>query len=436
MVGLILNHVKMVSVQNNSIVTGVLTVTTFILALIIFLVEFISMIRISDSTVHTVLMSLGLLLLLFFSPDMGSFFSMIDFSYSLQTFEMLGQFSFILTMVSALYFFRYTYHPKEKKIVIFPLLCIALICGMGYLIFFYSPYRILFHLICVLTGIIYFIIMQIQSYKANIDNATFLFTAVLLFSCMGMWTVNALYYTGFVSGSIGWSFGYIFLGVLCFIGVYVAFYIRTDRAAYRANEYKLQVECLKTKLLIEQIKPHFVFNALMTVKSMYHRDISAGDKTLEIFSKYLWESINMIDTEMISFEREVENISRFLDFINANLTQKFHIIYDIEETEFLVPPFSLQPFVENAVKYSRVNEKEDGYIMVSSYLDKTNRIILKISDNGVGFHPEEVKTSAHGIYNAKERFKLLANAEVCVESSASGTTIIISIPQHEREVQS
>ncbi len=116
-------------------------------------------------------------------------------------------------------------------------------------------------------------------------------------------------------------------------------------------------------------------------------------------------------------------------FINIGQARAFDVIYDIEATDFSVPAFSVQPFIENAVKYSRVNEKEDGCILISSRA-ADGGVELKISDNGVGFNMSGVKEGAHGISNARERFKLLLGADLSIRSSpGEGTEITVYICQ-------
>lgn len=96
-------------------------------------------------------------------------------------------------------------------------------------------------------------------------------------------------------------------------------------------------------------------------------------------------------------------------------------------TDFKVPAFSLQPFIENALNYSKVNEKEDGYIMISTS-SEGEFVKISITDNGVGFDVSQLKEGAHGINNCKERFRLLFNTEPVISSIVSvGTEITITI---------
>ena len=106
---------------------------------------------------------------------------------------------------------------------------------------------------------------------------------------------------------------------------------------------------------------------------------------------------------------------------------------DIGDFEFDLPMLCLQPFVENAFKYSKVEDKENGYIQIKTYKDKKNYNVL-ISDNGIGFDKSKIKPNSVGIKNAKERLELISKAKVKIESKiGKGTNVIVSFPINKKE---
>ena len=109
------------------------------------------------------------------------------------------------------------------------------------------------------------------------------------------------------------------------------------------------------------------------------------------------------------------------------------MVFDIDAYDFMVPILSIEPFIENAIKYSRIQSKEDGFIEVSTSENDSNYMI-KISDNGVGFTKEErTKKNSQGIKNALSRFEFLLRAKTNVQSAPNkGTTITITIPKAGR----
>lgn len=420
------------SQEYNEIALGVIALILLGLGAVVFVVEFVSMFKISDSTAHTMFVALFLDLFFLCSPDMGTFFFVFGAGQMSVWQEIFAEVFYVAASIALFSFFRHNYRPGGKKISLLPLFIAGAICCPAYIALVFFGYRLAAHAAFVLTLTAFFVVLQVRIYRAGLDDATFAFSAAILFACTGMQTADVLWFAGITDGCAGWSSGYFSLCLLCFAAIYIAFAIRTEQAARRAAEYKLQAERLKTRLLVEQIKPHFVFNALTTIKSMYHKDTDAGDKALGLFSEYLRESIGAVDTDTVPFERELNNIARYVEFCNQSLPRKFNVIYDIDDADFSVPAFSLQPFVENAVKYSRVNERADGYILISAYADGGDAVV-KIADNGVGFDTEKIKKSSHGIRNACERLRLLSNAEPAVSSGAQGTVITVRIPRKGEE---
>ena len=408
-----------------SVGVGIFSFLTALLLSIFILIEFVAMLQISDSTFHTVFIALFLCLYMLFSYDMSSFYEVVGLTQYPLVQEIGSEVSFMCFGISTLVYLRYDYCKYGKKLPLYPVLILAPICCLLYCLLLQSRSKILvsfFFLFAVLT---YYIIIQVRCYLSRSDNVTFLFTSAILFTCAGLQIAVKLHLAGYVPVLNWLSIAHFWVCIFCFLAIYLAVFIRTDRKACRAEDYKRQNERLKMKILQEQIKPHFIFNALTSIKAKYHSDIAAGDTALDLFSEYMRKSLSLIDSEKIPFKTELQNIENYIDFINTMRHKAFRVIYDIDIIDFDVPAFSLQPFIENAVKYSNVNRKKDGYIMISSF-SKEDLIFVKISDNGVGFDVTEQKEGAHGISNAKERFKLLFDAEITIKSKLSfGTEVTI-----------
>ena len=126
-------------------------------------------------------------------------------------------------------------------------------------------------------------------------------------------------------------------------------------------------------------------------------------------------------------------IFNYVNLENLRLEKSFPVYFDIDYQDFLIPPLSLQPLVENAIRYSKVNEKEDGYIQIRSFLRDDGRIEVDVEDNGVGFDPLSVTSSSKGLANVKERLKLLLNAEILIESAPGKGCLcrLVFVPQKE-----
>ena len=186
-------------------------------------------------------------------------------------------------------------------------------------------------------------------------------------------------------------------------------------------------------MLQAQIKPHFVFNVLLSIKNLYHSDTELGDEAIDLFSKHLRAQVEAAGADMVPFEKELDTIRVFTDLENIRQDKELNLIFDIEYSDFQIPALSLQTFIENAIKYSRISEKEDGYIRISSRCEN-GEILLEISDNGVGFDPSEIRDTSYGIRNSVERFRLLTGVSPeIISSPGNGTSIMIRFNKSSSE---
>ena len=215
-----------------------------------------------------------------------------------------------------------------------------------------------------------------------------------------------------------------------FIMVYVHFIRHKSTEADKKNEIEEKLHTLQSSILKEQIKPHFLFNALNVTQALYHQDIEKGDRAINLLSTHLRNYVEAGNTYLVSLEKELNNVNSYLELENLKVDKPFNIIYNIDIYDFNVPFFSIQPLVENAIRYSKVNNKKEGYIEISTW-DDDNFYYIKVSDNGVGFDTSKIDlTKSYGIKNTTERFYLLLNAEVNISSRIDyGTSIDIKIPK-------
>ena len=188
----------------------------------------------------------------------------------------------------------------------------------------------------------------------------------------------------------------------------------------------------KLKLVNQQMKPHFIFNTLTLIRYQCLTAPQEAAQTVAEFSNYLRGITDYLtDNDNISLEAELDIVKNYLRIQSKRFGDRIRIEYDIDETDFDVPPFSIQTLVENAVHHGfKSGQIEQGLIKVSTKKGRDKRIVT-VEDNGVGFDTSELKNNnSVGIVNTKNRVEIMCKGELIIESEpGKGTRAIIVIPE-------
>ena len=228
--------------------------------------------------------------------------------------------------------------------------------------------------------------------------------------------------------------------IITFVVIYFEKISRIFNTALKTAEVERELEIANTSLMISQIQPHFLYNALNTIKYLIKRDPKSAEKAVISFSRYLRGNMESITQKSpIPFIDELEHTKHYCDIELLRFGDKLNIIYDTPVTNFSLPALSVQPIVENAIKHGVTKKTDGGTVTVTTSEDDRN-FIIKIQDDGVGFdvlNPDlkPSETHAHiGVNNVRERLANMVNAEFIIESQIDvGTCVTIKIPKKEVE---
>ena len=234
----------------------------------------------------------------------------------------------------------------------------------------------------------------------------------------------------------------LFYGVnIIILGVSVAAFIMlTDIIDENRKRYYLQLEentKLKTEILLSQIQPHFLFNTLGTISHLC-TDAPEAKKAIGLFSRYLRGNIDVLSKGMlIPFGREIDHVKIYLELEKMRFGDSLQISWNLPCTDFMIPSLTLQPLVENAVRYGvRGNADGCGTVQILSK-DCADHYEISVLDDGPGFRPESSRgfgeRSHIGIDNVKERLRVICNGELRIQSApGQGTQAIIMLPKENK----
>lgn len=230
----------------------------------------------------------------------------------------------------------------------------------------------------------------------------------------------------------GTRYGY---GVVIDISKYREAQERTEK---KLEKLEIQLNESRIKISIGQMQPHFLYNALASIREVVLENPEYAADLIFDFTTHLRACIkSMASEEMISFSQEIENIKAYVNIEKMRFGDKMKVQYDIQECDFQIVPLSIQPLVENAIRhglYERGNQWR-GIVNICSYRQE-DEIIIMIEDNGVGFDVEKIakeikchERDSTGLQNLIFRFENLMKATVNIESViGTGTKVTVKIP--------
>jgi two-component system sensor histidine kinase YesM len=208
------------------------------------------------------------------------------------------------------------------------------------------------------------------------------------------------------------------------------------------ESYKRRTE---RDLLKAQINPHFLYNTLFSIKCLV--EIGKSDEVIEMISAFI-DLLKMTlrqDTDLIYLKDEFAITEKYLILQQIRYGEKLSFEYELDEEtkNCMVPALILQPIVENAIFHGIEAKNDMGIIVIASKI-QNDRLVVSISDDGVGmkeetlksiieqfYKKEYIRSESIGITNVSNRIKVDFGDEygICIESELNiGTTVIVELP--------
>jgi len=220
--------------------------------------------------------------------------------------------------------------------------------------------------------------------------------------------------------------GITFALLLVFINIQFTHELRTEQQERELAEARIDIT-------LSQIQPHFLYNTLTAIRHLCGSDPKRAKEAILDFSLFLRGNMNALTSKTpIPFEQERMHTEKYLSLEQQRMQNRLRVVYDIGVSDFSIPPLTLQPIVENAVRHGVLRREEGGTITIGTTETPLAHIIT-ISDDGVGFQPnkEEPKDRIHvGIANVQKRLADLCSGELVIKSTLGiGTVATITIPK-------
>ncbi|MGD8726570.1 MAG: histidine kinase [Gemmatimonadales bacterium] len=238
---------------------------------------------------------------------------------------------------------------------------------------------------------------------------------------------------------VTWSFPWYFPFYAALYGVTAGFcyaariqlYLRhQERAAALATTSAVRA---RLAALRAQLNPHFLFNSLHGLSSLVGRDPVAAERAIEKLGDMLRYALGDGDADDVRLEEEWRFTRNYLELEEMRLDNPVSVSVDFENEalDAWVPPFILQPLVENAVRHGIAPRGDEGKIRISAHL-LGERVVIRVADNGVGDREAHVHDARGlGLRSVRERLHAWYGGEATLEIHTApdeGFIAITTIP--------
>lgn len=191
----------------------------------------------------------------------------------------------------------------------------------------------------------------------------------------------------------------------------------------------------RIQLMLSQIKPHFLYNVLGSIEALCERDPQAAKLVTRKFAQYLRGNMDSLtEKKLIPFEKELQHTRLYLELEQIRFGDALQVEYDIEVHDFFLPPLTLEPIAENAVKHG-IRMKPDGRGKVCIFAKEQEEYYeLRVEDDGPGYDPDKVNgdESHIGIRNVRERLERICGGQLRIDPAVGqGTVVRIHVPKNQ-----
>lgn len=198
------------------------------------------------------------------------------------------------------------------------------------------------------------------------------------------------------------------------------------------NERDAELTNSRIAIMLSQIQPHFLYNSLTAIAALC--DVAPGKvkPAVQSFAHYLRGNLDSLkEQKLIPFIDELGHVETYLALEKLRYGDSLQVQYDIAMDDFMLPPLTVQPIVENAVQHGVMEKDGGGTVRVSAERVK-DAVRITVSDDGVGFDPagrSENGQSHIGIDNVRSRLSSQCGGTLIIDSvPGAGTTAVITIP--------
>lgn len=250
-----------------------------------------------------------------------------------------------------------------------------------------------------------------------------IFVAILAYVLIRYYVIGTITFEAYLA-----LFGYLYVIIYRVAATMI-------RAKGRQVRLEGELEASRNEIAVMQITSHFFYHTLDSIRALIRLDSDKAYKMTGDFAKYIRHRVDGMDSRqaMVSFAKELRAIRAYTDIKQAQLGDRFKMVFDVETDDFEILALSVQPLVENAVIHAMQLRREGGMIFLSCR-ETQQGYHIEVVDNGCGAESEnrqdhEQKRSI-AIENVNKRLEYYGIPPLQFsDNSLGGMTVSMDMPK-------
>ena len=225
---------------------------------------------------------------------------------------------------------------------------------------------------------------------------------------------------------------FVIFGMALFAMVMFGLILSDNIEQYTKQQRQIANE--RASVMVLQMRPHFIYNTMMTIYYLCKQDADKAQQVTLDFTDYLRNNFSAIASENpVPFADELKHTQAYLAVEQAQHEDMLIVDYDTPHTRFRVPPLTLQPLVENAVKHAMDPDGDPLHIFVKTRQTGNGSEII-VENTGVDFDPVADDNEPHiALNNIRNRLKIMCGGTLTVSRRRGGGTVVkVTIPASGR----
>lgn len=176
-----------------------------------------------------------------------------------------------------------------------------------------------------------------------------------------------------------------------------------------------------------QLNPHFIFNALNSIRALVDENPDKSKQAINQLSNILRNSLSTGKRGLTKFEDELKIVRDYLGLESIRFEERLQTQFDIdpESKDFLVPPLMIQTLVENGIKHGVAKLTAGGMIQMRTFV-KNDRLTIQVRNNGHYVNGASNPSGGLGLENTRQRLKLIYGNDASFRILSENDTFVLT----------